>query len=209
MAIGPGTTALTRIPLGASSSAATCVRLRSAPFEAEYDACRSNAVSGGSRERVHDGAATCVPEMRDQRLHAVEGAERVDPPHGLERVGRLPLETGGAQHAGVVHQDVEPTERVEPGCDERVPRHALPHVEWSRCDGVAQLVLQRRELVDEHVAGDDPRALLGEPHRDRATLPAGGTGHECDLALQLTHVVLPSARRPRASPDPAPAVIRQ
>ena len=89
------------------------------------------------------------------------------------------LEPSAAEHAGVVHQDVEPArcrgERLEfsgPGGgvgDVERPGHHL---------GTTNLVAKRLQSGAVNVVGADPITMPRERQRDGAANPGGGPGDE-------------------------------
>src|ERR1051326_152372 len=89
----------------------------------------------GRRQRVDYRSASGAPEVRKHRLGAVKGAEAVHPPDVVERARSLAVESGAPEDAGVVYEDVDPTEAGGTPLDQGCPRRGLSNVEMSD-DGI-------------------------------------------------------------------------
>ena len=185
VAIGPGTTAFTLIPNGASSSAATLVKPRLAHFDATYDASAREHADRRGRERIHDRTSAYLPEVRHDGLNPEERAEAVHPPDVLERLGTLLVERCCAQHTGVVDQDVDVAEGFETSRHHVVPRGTLTNIELPRHDNAgAELIGQGRELFASDVTRDDPSPLGCKAPSNLPPLAAGCTGDDGDLPVE-------------------------
>ena len=87
--MGPGNTALTLMPDGASSAAATWVRPRSAHFDDPYAAWLGNGRIAPVLQVLTMAAPSARAQMLQRRTDAQERAEAVDPPAALEARRRL------------------------------------------------------------------------------------------------------------------------
>jgi hypothetical protein len=76
------------------------------------------------RADVEDDAATACLQVGKRGARDVEGALQVDVHHRPEAVRRQVLRERHEVPRGAVHQDVEPSERVDR------PRHGLLHIVW-------------------------------------------------------------------------------
>ena len=132
--------------------------------------------------------------MRYHGTDAVEGAEAVDPPDRFERLGGLAVERLAPKDTGVVDEHVQSPERADRPFDRRRPRRGVPDVKLHRNRSLAELVADRDNVVDQHVAGDDTGAGLDKAPGDGAPLPAGGAGDNGDLSVELVHVFVPVGR---------------
>ena len=108
-----------------------------------------------------------------------------------ELLGRLPGGRHGGADAGVVDQDVDPAELVHRGVDEG--RH------WSGSATSVATVSARRPASRPAAAVSASRSTRRAPRatsapasarrlRERDAEPAGGAGHDRDLAVEPEHV---------------------
>ena len=109
-------------------------------------------------------------------LHARDAGRRDDDVE-LAQLGDAVFE-GRPQLAGVAHVDLRRDDALAGLLDEL--RGLL---EVLRC---RHRVADRREVLTP-VDGDDVGALLGQPNRVAAALPARGAGDEGDLSLNASH----------------------
>ncbi len=140
------------------------------------------------RSDVEHGRARRVAQGGEGLLHQGEGCHHVDlhgPSQFFERVGAEPRERGGAQRAGVVHDEVDTTEG-ERRVHERPPVRGVGDVAGhgfergalgqARPDGGGRLA-QRRAVA---AVDDEAPAPGGELLGQCAPQAPGGSCHHCD-----------------------------
>jgi hypothetical protein len=103
------------------------------------------------------------------------------------------------EDARVGDDDVDVTEAIEPGFKGQLDRVEVAHIgvredDLAACffdetDCFLDVVLRGQGVrhgvvVFDGVESDDVRALLGQPQRVIASLPASSTRDECDLAFE-------------------------
>ena len=152
------------------------------------------------------------PPPRDQMRYP--GLDGLPHPAEIDVDGFFPdvlahfvqLDAGGAD-AGVGHDDVQPAQLLDPAVDGGLQRVVVTDVDLVRDDaaveafdlsavsarssGVAAGAVESLERPAD-VDGDDVGALLGQPDRVAAALPARRAGDECNLALDPTGHHTPS-----------------
>ena len=144
---------------------------------------------GGRRDRagIDHGGVCGGSQGRPGRAGDSRGAHHVDVEHAVPLfVGGLfdcPLGTG----AGVVHQDVEPAERLKRGGD----RGADGGVVGDTRRDVSHLGRQRARALGGQVKDHDGGAFGGERGGDGRADAGRTAGNECLQSLELVHVRLP------------------
>jgi hypothetical protein len=115
--------------------------------------------------------------------------------------------------AGVGHDDVQASELRHPGREHALQISRLAHVAGLRHDAAIQGLDEPNRLLEvgrrgarvrgagdlgAQVERDDVGAILGQPDRVAAPLAAGSPGHERDLSVESSHLVLRHAETRRA-----------
>ena len=172
---------------------------------------RSRVVSGvlvraqaGGGAGEDQAAAFPALDHRGQRgAHRVEHAGQVDVDHLVPLLRRHLPGDGPRADPGVRADDVDPAELGQAGLDrplelgkradvgDRLDRAAAGRLDLFH--GGVEIVLGRQlvgeglEGIRADVDGDHVGALGCEPHRVRASLAAGGSGYQRDLAINESH----------------------
>ena len=169
---------------------------------------RARAVLAQGGEGTGDHQRGTGAEVRNRRVEGVEHAAEIDAADVHPRLQGLVLRYRA--DTGVGHHDVDLAE-LRDAVGHRLPHGGLvadigldgedPPAERLDLLHRLSLILLRRHRVADGVEGgevvdrDDVRALAGELDGVTASLPACGTGDQCDLARNPTcHVVSPRRR---------------
>ena len=152
----------------------------------------------------HDEATAfaALKKMWEHCLHGVERASEVDVDDVLPLILCEFVGPGPVENACVGNNGGDATEFVDASLCKCLQLRRLTHVDvvpddalaggLNKTNGFSEIFGCRRHDAagtngTADVADDDIGALFGHAHCVRTTLPASGSGDECDLASETTH----------------------
>ena len=128
-------------------------------------------------DRAHEDDVPAVADVREGEPRDAQDAVDVRVQHRLLVIGgRLGERNAAQREAGVVEEDVDPTERLDRPVDERAARRLVGDVERQGDVGV--------DALDPPGTAHDPHARLAQLPHGRGADPRGGAGDDCCLARE-------------------------
>ena len=198
--LGHSTDTPTCEPSASSSNLSVSLSASTAAFDALYGAMLRQVVQRRHRRGVDDVAFVLQPEVRQERVHAVDHAPQVHAEHPLEVAQRqLAERQPTAADAGVVAHHVHRAEAIERPRRERLDLARTPTCRSVRRSRRHPSAASSSTAAWSGVALDvghhDPHPLGGEPLRHPETDPRRGAGDDGDLAARAPRIRLSSRSR--------------
>src|SRR5581483_4173096 len=148
----------------------------------------------GDRGDVDDRTAAATAHRRHRRLHPEPYSLLIDADDRVPQLLAGVLESGGAEDAGVVDEDVESAELALAGIDGGAPIRRAGDIEMHResealARGCVDFAGEPRCLVIDHVADQNSGAFIDEEPGFGGALTARASRNQRHLALKPVHIL--------------------